>query len=1021
MRDAADEPGVSFGILGPLVVEIGGQPLSVPGRRRRALLCRLLIAPNRLVSAGRLIEDIWGEAPPDNPVNALQSYVSSLRSLLEPDRSPRDPPRVIVTRKPGYLAVVSPDGLDSIRFERLSQEGRKWLSEGRPDDAANILHEALGLWHGHALEEFSAEPWAATEGARLDELRWSALEDRIEADLALGRHTAVVAEVEIAVTEQPLRERLRGLLMLALYRGGRQADALRAFADLRRALAEELGIPPSPELQRLEESIILQKSELDYLPPPPRSAPAVAAAQRSEVMATARPALPADLTSLVGREADAAAVRELLSSTRLLTLTGLGGIGKTRLALRVASTVSAAFVDGIYFVEFASLTEPSLVAAHVRSALRIPDDGATETYESLVAHLNTRRALLVLDNCEHVVKACADLCQTILRGCPGVVILATSRQPLRVTGERPWPVPPLSSPDPERRTALPRVRDHEAVQLFLERATSVTPSLEVGEQDAHAVARICHELDGIPLALELAASATRVLSIPEIADRLEKRLHLVASATRDAPERHRTMQVAIGWTYDLLSEKERRLFERLTVFVGTFTLEAAEVVCTGDDLKPDEVLELLARLIDQSLVTRIDHEHSRYRILEIVRQHGMEKLSESGADFQLRTRQLDWAVRLAERSVSGTHGPAAHHWLKTLDAEQGNLRAALSWAETCRRPDLTVRLVIALQDYWKWRGRVAEGRAWLERLLAKSLDLTPTIEGTARTVAGILANSQGDFSGGRLLLSEGLALSRQVGDDENVVRALTALSQVAINVGDYSEAHGHLEECLELCIELGDRAGLANALQGLGNLAALQCDFGRARTLLGESQTIREELGDRASVARARAYLGQLLLFEGRHGEAERYLQDGLDILKGLGDYEGTSIALIFLAEVHRVRGDVEKAESVLCEVISIVLPFGHRPRFALCFERLAQVASQKNELTRAARLLGAATSMTGRAGVVPNRFRRETLESTVAATREGLGHVAFEAAWEQGRRMSEEDAVQFALTPIIRAPENSR
>ena len=581
---------IEFRLLGPLEASRAGERLDVPGAKPRALLAVLLLHVGEVVSTDRLIDALWAERPPRTAANTLQAHVAVLRRALGPE--------VVLTRPPGYVLRRDRTSLDCDRFEERAREGRAALA-GDPARASELLASALSLWRGPALADFAYESFAQAEAARLEQLRLAALEDRIDAELALGGHGALVPELERLLSEHPLRERPASQLMLALYRGGRQAEASRVFHGIRARLMDELGIEPQPALRGLHQRILEQDSALERSRPDHN--------------------LPAELTSFVGRERELEEIRMLLRESRLLTLTGVGGSGKTRLALRVARQELDRYRDGIRLVELAPLADPALLAGALAAALGVRQQDGSPT-DALVRALDASEWLMVLDNCEHLIDACAELAHTLLRRCERLRILATSREPLRIAGEVTWPVPGLDSP--------------AASELFLERGTAVRPGLVLGPADAEAVAVICQQLDGIPLAIELAAARMRALTPQDILSRLDDRLRLLTGGSRDAAERQQTLRATIDWSHDLLGDEERVLFRRLSVFAGGWTGAGAEAVCGDKRLPSDRILAILCDLVEKSLVVadRGPSGTTRYRLLETIREYARKQLHRTGED-----------------------------------------------------------------------------------------------------------------------------------------------------------------------------------------------------------------------------------------------------------------------------------------------------------------------------------------------------------------------------------------------------
>jgi DNA-binding SARP family transcriptional activator len=527
---------MEFRILGPLEVVADGQILRLGGPKQRALLALLLTQANRAVSIDRLSEGLWGDAPPNGAAATIQVYISQLRKQLEPNRKPNAPYRVLVSQPPGYLLRVGPDQLDLYRFEQFKDAAFAALTAGDAEAAATSFRQAIAVWRGPALADFAAEPWALGEAGRMNEMRLQALEQRIEADLVLGRHAHLTAELETIVAEYPFRERLRGQLMVALYRSGRQAEASDVFHRTREKLVEELGMEPGPDLQKLLKQILNQDPSLEVRPRPLKS-------QQSQPHN-----LPVQLTSFVGRDAELGTVKRLISESRLVTLTGAGGIGKTRLALEVARQVVDQYRDGAWLVELAPLANPELVPNVVLAALGFGAQPSDTPTESLISALAVREMLCLLDNCEHLLDACARLTDALLRSCPQLRILATSRELLGVSGETTWRVPSMATPDSSRSLSLEELQGLETVQLFVQRADAARPGFQLTRESAGAAARICQRLDGIPLAIELAAARMRALHAEQIAERLDNRFQLLTGGSRTALPRQQTLRALIDWS-----------------------------------------------------------------------------------------------------------------------------------------------------------------------------------------------------------------------------------------------------------------------------------------------------------------------------------------------------------------------------------------------------------------------------------------------------------------------------------------
>ncbi|MGI5287294.1 BTAD domain-containing putative transcriptional regulator [Nonomuraea polychroma] len=947
-----------FGVLGPLVARgADGEPVRVVETKVRALLADLLIHAGRTVSADRLIEDLWGERPPVNAPAALRVKVSQLRRVLG-DRE------LVVYRAPGYVLRVEPDAVDAGRFETLLERAQ------HADDVRerlSLLREALDLWRGGAYAEFADEPFAQAAVARLEEQRLVAVEHLAEARLELGEHALVAADLGELVAAHPLRERLRGVHVRALYLAGRQSEALAAYQDLRRRLRDEFGADPSSELAALHQAILRQDPALDVVAVRPRTN------------------LPAPLSGLVGREEAVAEVRALLRANRLVTLTGPGGVGKTRLALAAAAGLLAGtrqegsggrvsddggafggvfddggaiggvsdgrasggvFDGGVWLVELASLRAgaPEVeVAEAIASALGLRDDVPQCMVERLPAALEAKRTLLVLDNCEHVVEQVAALASRLLRAAPGLRVLATSQESLRIEGEALWGVPPLA---PEA-----------AVELFAARA-GVEPDADVAE--------ICARLDGLPLALELAATRMRVLTPRQLAERLDDRFRLLASGVRDAPARQQTLRAMIDWSWELLSGEERTVLRRLAVHADGCTLEAAEQVCAEPGV---DVLDLLARLVDRSLVVRTPG--PRFRLLESVAAYCQERLAEADERDLIMARHSRYYTALAERA--DLRGAGQREWLARLDTEGANLRAALDTAVRQGAAEVAVRLVNAMAWYWVLRGRLSEALRALEsalsicgeaaetqvwraglRMLAGQPQAPeaalfeaiedPLARARARWFAGFAMFGYDDLAASESMVRAALEDFRELGDRWGTAAALNVLARHAAMRGDLEALRRDGEQGLTLFREIGDRWGEMRAAENLGTLAEITGDYERAAALRTEGLRMAEELGLWSSVADALSRLGRIALLTGDYAAADDYHERARRLAAAQSNRPAEEFAELGLALSARRQGRLEEAERRLRTWLDWVRDVAGEPGAALILAELGFIAEQRGD-----------------------------------------------------------------------------
>lgn len=758
---------MEFRVLGPVEVSEGGHATTPTRGKERRLLALLLAHANDVVSGDRATEALWpGRQRPAHALRSLQTHVSRLRSALGPAGER------LVTRPPGYLLRVEPGELDAERFGLLVDQARR-RADDEPDAALALLDRALGLWRGPPYGELRDEEFAIGEAVRLEELRLVAIEERFDVLLALGHHEELVGELEARCAEHPLRERLRGQLMVALYRSGRQPEALRAFERFRRMLAEEMGLDPSPELRSLEARI------LDHDPglAPRRAQPA------------APPPVVMPVTSFVGRAREVADVTRSLAAARLLTLTGPGGVGKTRLALEAATAATAAterFPDGVAVCELAGVADPDAVAPAVATVLGIQPRPDRSVAASVADVLRTRTMLLVVDNCEHVVDAAASLLATLVGSCPHVTVLATSRERLGIAGEQVWPVRPLE----------PQV----AVDLFCDRARAVRPDLDCGGHVRADILETCDRLDGLPLAIELAAAQVATMNPADLVHRLDDRFRLLDRGARGGPGRHRSLRAVADWSYERLGPAQRRLFDRLSVFAGTFTLEAAEEVCADDGVDRTEVPGLVADLVDVSLVSLIGGgDLARYRLLRTLRGYGLERLDRDEGDRR-RERHLEYYLGLTRQADGGLRGADEGRWVRRLDAELDDLRTAHRWAVARRDAERALRLSAALHGY-AYRTSRHEVFGWA--LAAARLPgaaghpLLPLALGSAATGASV----GGNLGTARQLAQE--AVDAAAGAPAGHLGYL-AMASAALFNGDLAEARELGRRAAELAETVGD-------------------------------------------------------------------------------------------------------------------------------------------------------------------------------------------------------------------------
>lgn len=932
---------VEFHVLGPLrVQENGGEVEIRPGISRTLLIALLLRAPET-VGAGSLMELMWGDDQPRNPANALQGQISYLRKALSSGSAGRQP---IVTRPGGYALDIEPDAVDAVRFERLLAGATPIAgvrSDAMVDTELRAIDEGLALWRGEALSDVAGEPFAQGTATRLEDMRWSAHEQRIDLLLTSGRHREAVGELGTLVLEQPLRERFHEQLVLAMYRCGRQADALRAFNTARSTLVDELGLDPGPALQALERSVLSQDPSLDWEPLTP---PVVVEPTPTVPAEWRRNFVPAPLTALIGRDSEVSRVRDLLARSRLVTLTGPGGSGKTRLAIDISAREA---VNGqVWYVDLSSIDLPELVASTVADALGATTGPNEDAGDVTATALATETGLLVLDTCEHVLAGASKLASTVLRRAPGMKVLATSRRPLAVAGEAAWPVPPLGVA-PVDADSTEAIRSSPAVTLFCERAQDVRPDFELTAENAAHVAGICLALDGLPLAIELAAARADVLSPGAILDRLQNRFDLLVQGATDVAARQQTLRGAIDWSVELLSDEQRWFFARLGAFAGDFDLDAAQAVA-GDGSQ--DSLTLLSSLVRHSMVA-IDG-GDRFRLLDTLRAYAAELLADLDAD-DTRRRHARYYTEVAERSEALVRGVRQGEVLAQLRTDVPNFRAALEWSLSIGDLDIATRLAGSLAWFWALDGRLDVADRHLRRAIA--IDTVPA-ETRAKVLWGysLLVAGLGHLDEALETGEASTTLARQSGDSAAIGCGLNAAAVAHWALGDLDAAVAAHDEAIERFVAVGDLWGESI------------CRVLRARTALDRGDADTEDrlragldaarrCGDAHVIGIALGLLAHLQATRGEQDSAIESARESLRLQESIGYTEGTIAALHLLARLHLESGDTAEARDELLRSLRLAWKMQHAAAICEAFENLAQIASHGGDDRTAMQFLSAA------------------------------------------------------------------
>jgi len=949
---------IEIRLLGPVEAARDSDVVPLGGRRQRALLALLAVQVGRVVAGDRLVDELWAGEPPDGAETTLRSYVSRLRGALG-DATP------IRASAGGYALDAAPEQIDVVRFERLVRDGQAALSHRNPRAATQRLEAALSLVRGDPFGDVAGDGALGAEAARLEELTLHARELRNDALLQLGASGGLIDDLEGLVRAHPYRERFWWQLMLALYRADRQADALAAFHRARATLDEHLGLEPGEELRALEIAILRHEV-------PPATPPAD------------RHNLPTPLTSFIGRTAELADVARLLASSRLVSLVGVGGVGKTRLAIEAATAARERFVDGAWFVDLAPLADPELVAGHVGMLLGTREQLGRTPIERLIDHLRTSEALLVLDNCEHVRDAVADVAGQVLGACPEVRILATSRIVLGVPGEVDFEVPPLGVSRAAGATAL-REPDAEpesdAVRLFLDRARSVRPGFIADPATLETIAGICADLDGLPLGIELAAAHARALSPREIGARLHDRFQFLVSWRRLTPARHRTLRQAMDWSYELLAADEQRLLRGGSVFAGGFTLDAVAAVTMDGDV--DSSLALLERLVEASLVT-VDTtlEPTRYGTLETVRQYAARHLAEAAEDDDLRRRHAAYFTECAVTYRATLDAESDVRSVAFLRRDRNNVRATLAWCRETGAWEQLLRVTGSVWRAWWFLGEVAEGRTWLELAIEHGSDAAPQALAPALLGAAGLAWAQGDL--------------------------------------DASERHASAARMLFAALGMPGFEG--SALNTLGLVASGRNDIPRARALFEAAvETMRRDPSDPARVARNVAVsidnLGSAAKDVGDHAAAAAHYAEARALYEGIGDQEGVAMADFHLGMISAETGAMDDARRRIASALAVYRRIEFLHYAAESIEAAALVASGLHAHAEAAYLIGAANRMREQIGNPPVPILERLRDRVIAASRAELGSNATGRLIGEGQRTSSDAAIARAIAFLETGP----
>jgi predicted ATPase/DNA-binding SARP family transcriptional activator len=939
--------GIDVRLLGPLEVAVGGRPVEFEGAKQRRLFVALALRAPEAVPVDELVEAVWGDQPPDGRDQALQKQVSRLRARVGNQLPVR-------RRTTGYALEIDRDAIDSRRFERL-------LERSRAGEPAELLN-ALALWRGPALADHRFDDFTQAEVERLEELRLEAIEERVAADLARGQAVDLVGQLRALVAEHPLRERLRGQLMLALYRSGRQADALEAMREGRRLLVDELGLEPGPELRKLERMILAQDPSLE------------AEAPRDVLTAP----LPVPANATIGREGELADIAALLAKreVRLLTLIGSGGVGKTRLALEASRAIDARFPGGAAYADLAG-AEGMLVTA-AAAALGLLAETPAELGERLSRASQGASSLLVLDGVERFLADAAQISQ-LLAAAPNLTVLATSRAPLRLTAEQTYRVEPLALSN--------------AAALFTARVAAARPDWI---PDPTVVEAICAKLDGLPLAIELAADRARLLPLPSLLERLEQRLELLSYGPRDLPERQRSLRATLDWSWEALEPEQRALLTQLSVFEGGVSLDACQAVYDGADVPPEM---LLAEIMDRSslIVAEAGEDaEPRMTMLDSVREYAAEQIVDRGP---LEARHAAYFLEYAECAAEAAARGDRRAWLARLARERGNLKVAYERLLAAGEAEDALRIALAFARTLPWDARVQEVRAWLAQAL-EAFDPAPS---TRRAFAlywdGQLAIAQSRFAEAEEPLENALTVAQDLGKPALVASVLAALGRRAVLI-DSPDATGLCEAAVAIARGLAKPGLLGDALLSLAGAYERAEDWDRAAAIADEALANFRRADDPYGIAAALGEQGFYDMVHGRLEQSEQRLAEALQLRRQLGDDRRLVEPLIDNAWLDLARGSLEVARLGFLDCLSLARHVGDEFIVAEALAGLSTQAAQDGRDVEAARLAGASAVINERIGAPPWKSLQAIHERALASVRQNLGDEHFDALFLEGSRL---------------------
>lgn len=989
----SSELRLRVGVLGQFFLCLDDQVLTTPQRRKKAsdIIKLLALQPKQRLHREQVLEALWPELDEKSGMNNLHQNLYHARRMLEPELTAGARPRFLTFEHETLVLYAGGSvEVDYAEFLRL-------VNQARRQGDAGLYEAAVALYRGDLLPEEVYEDWTEPQRDEARSLYLAALLELAHLLEQRGDLLRACHYLEQATAKEPTAEAAHLALMQIYARTGRRTEAIQQFQILREALVRELGEEPDEGTRALYEQVLQKWPNL----PEPTAPPELQQAHQGWV--------PVPLSPLVGREAALEETLQLLSGTRCLTLTGVAGSGKTRLALELASRLQGQYEGGVWWVELVALSNAQMILPAIAQALGV--HGTSQPpLKSVLERLRSCKALLVLDNCEHLIEGCAETAIQLLKSLPGLQLLTTSRESLGIEGEIAWVVAPLEVPAPKADLRPEELDRYGSVRFLLGRIRQHQPRFRLDAHNAIYLVQICRRLEGLPLALELVATWVGMLSLQQIVARLENSLRLLTRGHRGGERHHQTLEAALQWSYELLSEPERSLFARLSVFVGGWTLEAAEGACADLNFQAGEPAEWHSRLVRTSMVLAQEGSNQmRFRMLEPVRQFGLARLEALGLAEATQKQILEWYLTQATQIAPKLTGAEQAYWYDYLSAEYENIRAVLQRSQS-HQIDLGLQLAARLWRFWQVKGHAQEILAWFEATLPRAVQVPLAVLAEAQNAAGIMARTCGQYDRSFDYLERALASRRALGDWRGEAIALNNLAVSARDQANYPKVEYYCRQSLAIAREVGDRNLEALGLMSLGVALRGQAQNQAARVLFQQSLAIFSELGEKRSVAALYNYLGGLAQDQDQYSEARQYYQQSYELNQELGDFWGLGISTHNLAALWHQQQDHDQAWEWLMQSLSYYQRAGVLHGLDECFETLASIAYKRGHLERAAWALGVLAHLEDSIGVIVPPERKGTRTQLAEEVKRAMGQAVYIQARQKGYRDSLQDAYRQVL-----------